>query len=114
MKHFGLQVVHHRGSNIVTDEVINYFRSDLKATLASTARMIISNFIRKVGDHRGGHISPIVAYNPETDDLLLLDTNAKRIQPHWIPLRVFVILMCTEDKGSEQPRGYLIVENKVS
>jgi len=69
--------------------------------------LIVVNFWRHYLNHKGGHFSPIAAYSPDTQEVLVLDVAKRHSKPHWIPLDVLVLLMCKYDV--DHPRGYLIL-----
>jgi len=74
---------------------------------------IICNYWRQLTGHRGGHISPICGYEPESDQLLVLDVNTSRFPHHWIPFKHLVSLMYKIDPAQGKPRGYVIVSKKI-
>lgn len=97
------------------DETIEeQFREDLKQEKS----FIIVNYWRQSKEkdndyvHRYGHFSLIGGYNPITDDVLILDTNSKRFPHHWLLLKQLIRMMCTYDRMSLMPRGYLNVTHK--
>jgi len=43
------------------------------------------NYLRRsVGQERGGHISPLAAYDAEADRFLILDTARYKYSPVWV------------------------------
>jgi glutathione gamma-glutamylcysteinyltransferase len=107
-------------SNSDPNELGKLLRNDLAKYMAtqpsgsnSTSNtplaFFICNFWRQFPDHRGGHFSPIAAFDPETDQLLLLDVATSRFPPHWIALQNLVPSMARNDSTVNRPRGYMLV-----
>ncbi len=97
------------------DQIIEeQFRKDLKKENC----FIIVNYWRQFEKkesksiHQGGHFSLIGGYNSKTDYILILDPNSERFPHHWLSLKDLLKMMCTYDRMSSMPRGYLIVTNK--
>ena len=71
---------------------------------------IIVNFDREsLYGVRNGHISPLAAYNEETDRFLLLDVARYRYPPVWIKAVDLFEAMNTKDKAAGKYRGYVII-----
>lgn len=87
---------------------VNKFRQDLKEVLNDNKNFIIANFDGKVlGSNTGGHMSPLVAYDQETDSVLVLDVALHKGLWYFAPLSKLYEAMNTKD--SDHYRGYLIV-----
>ncbi len=72
------------------------FRETLKLILNDPEQYLIANYNRpQVGQVGGGHFSPVVAYDHETDSVLILDTSRYKYAPVWIDLTIFVQSMQT-------------------
>lgn len=89
---------------------ITKFRSELKSILADQENFIIANYDgTKLGQKINGHFSPIIAYENESDSLLVMDVALHKNQWFWIELPKFFEAMNTKD--GEKFRGYLTVKN---
>lgn len=89
----------------VTDADI---RRDLLANLERPGDYVIVNYRRAaVGQSGGGHISPLAAYDAESDSVLVLDVNPSNYPWVWMPLSVLVEGMRTKDVVEN--RGYVLV-----
>ncbi len=103
------------------DAVLNYadvegkksfdnFRNELKNILSDKDKFVIVNFIGKeVGASTGGHISPLAAYDQNTDSVLILDVAGHKNPWYWVPLTHLYRAMHTKD--GRNYRGWLIVSD---
>jgi hypothetical protein len=99
-----VQVVHAAQSSLES------FRNMARATLAEPLTFVIVNYDRAVlGQDGRGHISPVGAYSPETDRLLVLDVAAHKYPHTWVPVAKLWSALNTVDADSGQTRGYLLV-----
>ena len=105
-----------RGHDLVTrmtvvdagtsDEAI---RADIAGALQRPGTYVIVNYRREaVGQRGGGHISPLGAYDAESDSFLVLDVNPVVAGWVWMPTRLLVNGMRTFD--TVENRGYIVVE----
>jgi hypothetical protein len=85
-------------------------KSVLIASLKDANSFIAINFDRKVLDQNGGgHISPLVAYDQETDSFLVMDVNPAVTEWFWVDaIRLFASM---NSKDGKQYRGFLKVTN---
>lgn len=87
---------------------INNFRKILKEVLSEDKKFILANFDGKLlNQQTGGHISPIAAFDEESDSLLVLDVALHKNQWFWVNLKEFYRAMHSKD--SENFRGFLLV-----
>lgn len=87
---------------------INNFRAELKKYLNDDKNFIIANFDgAMLGARVGGHFSPIVAYDEESDSLLVLDVALHKETWYFAPLTKFYEAMHSKD--GDDYRGYLVV-----
>lgn len=87
---------------------IENFRSDLKKYLVDDKNFIIANFNGEVLNAKvGGHMSPIAAYDEESDSVLILDVALHKENWYFVPLEKLYQAMNTKD--DHKYRGYLIV-----
>jgi hypothetical protein len=84
-------------------------RSDLVENLKRRGDFVIVAYQRKaVGQQGGGHISPLGAYDPESDSFLVLDVNPANSGWVWMPAATLVKGMRTFD--TVENRGYVLIE----
>jgi hypothetical protein len=57
-----------------------------------------------------GHFSPIGAYDPARDLVLMLDVYKKDYEPMWAPLPRLAKAMATLSRKTGEPRGYAVVK----
>jgi len=89
----------------VTDEQI---RAELVQNLRHSGDYAIVNYRRRdVGQQGGGHISPVGAYDRESDSFLVLDVNPAAAGWVWMPTATLAKGMRTFD--TIENRGYILV-----
>mmetsp|Transcript_21787 Transcript_21787/g.18084 ORF Transcript_21787/g.18084 Transcript_21787/m.18084 type:complete len:94 (-) Transcript_21787:116-397(-) len=71
--------------------------------------LVVSYDRSTVGQAGTGHFSPIGAYHPETDSVLVLDVARFKYPPHWIELPRLVKAMYPVDDTTGKPRGYILL-----
>lgn len=85
-------------------------RTTIKTVLADPAKRLVVNYTRKplnqIGD---GHISPVAAFDEDTDRVLILDVARYKYPPVWLTVADLYGAMNTVDSGSQQKRGIVIV-----
>ena len=97
--------IYHAG-NTSLDE----FRQLAIENLKQPDNFIIVNYLRKaIGQKRGGHISPLAAYNKETDRFLILDVSRYKYPPVWVKTVDLWNAMNTVDSTSDKTRGFVLV-----
>ena len=100
-----VQLMHASNSNLES------FRDIVRATLAEPLVFLIVNYDRaSLGQEGGGHISPIGAYDTQTDRVLVLDVAAHRYPYTWVQTAKLWSAMNTTDPDAGQTRGYLLVQ----
>lgn len=92
----------------VTDDVA---RREIADNLAREGDYVIVNYDRKVlGQKGGGHISPLAAYDDDSDSFLVLDVNPNQGKTWaWVPASMLFAAMRTHD--TIENRGYLLVRD---
>ena len=86
-------------------------RADLVDNLRRARDYVIVNYRREqVGQTGGGHISPLGAYDAETDSVLILDVNPASAGWVWMPVRTLIAGMRTRD--TLENRGYVLVQSR--
>jgi hypothetical protein len=84
-------------------------RSELVDNLKHRGDYVIVAFLREaVGERGGPHISPVGAYDAESDSFLVLDVNPANADWVWMPTKTLVNGMRTFDKIEN--RGYILVQ----
>jgi hypothetical protein len=69
------------------------------------------NYLRKaIGQEAGGHISPLGAYDEDTDRFLILDVTRYKYPPVWVEAAALFGAMNTIDSdNNDKTRGYVSV-----
>jgi hypothetical protein len=95
---------------IVDDSKVEQdIRTDLVENLKRRGDFVIVAYQRKaVGQQGGGHISPLGAYDTESDSFLVLDVNPASPGWVWMPTATLVKGMRTFD--TVENRGYIPIE----
>ena len=72
---------------------------------------MIVNYLRKaINQERGGHISPLAAYDAETDRFLILDVARYKYPPVWVRAEdLFAAMNTTDADNQNRTRGYVLV-----
>jgi hypothetical protein len=94
-----------------SDISLRAFRQVVVHSLNQPDRHVLVNYLRKaIGQERGGHISPLAAYDAETDRFLILDVSRYKYPPIWITASRLYEAMNTPDSDNEnRSRGFVIV-----
>ncbi|WP_410500459.1 phytochelatin synthase family protein [Chroococcidiopsis sp. SAG 2025] len=97
-----------------TDTNLEQFRQLVAQNLRQENNFVLVNYLRrKIGQERGGHISPIAAYNQQTDRFLILDVSRYKYPPVWVKATDLWQAMDTTDRVSGKTRGFVLVSKKV-
>ncbi|SDK18047.1 phytochelatin synthase family protein [Aliiruegeria lutimaris] len=98
--------VHH-----AEDSSLDAFRSAATASIEDDVSFVLVNYLRAgIGQERGGHISPLGAYDAETDRFLILDVSRYKYPPVWVEAATLFDAMNTPDSDNDnRSRGYLLV-----
>ncbi len=67
---------------------------------------------RSIGQERGGHISPLAAYNADTDQVLILDVSRYKYPPVWVEVEDLWNAVNTVDSVSGLTRGVVVISSK--
>ncbi len=96
-----------------TDTSLEDFRQRTVENLKEPNNFVLVNYLRKViGEEKGGHISPIAAYNEQTDRFLILDVSRYKYPPVWVKAADIWQAMATMDSASGKTRGFVFVSKK--
>lgn len=91
-----------------SDTTLENFRSLATENLKQEGNFILVNYLRKeIGQEKGGHISPIAAYNEQSDRFLILDVSRYKYPPVWVKTADLWKAMATGD--STKTRGFVTV-----
>jgi hypothetical protein len=93
------------------DSSLDAFRSSARDHLGREDRAVIVNYLRKaLGQERGGHISPLGAYDAETDRFLVLDVARYKYPPVWVRAdELFAAMNTTDADNQDKTRGYVLI-----
>jgi Phytochelatin synthase len=93
------------------DSSLDEFRRLAMQHLGAPDRYVIVNYLRNaIGQERGGHISPLAAYDADTDRFLLLDVSRYKYPPVWVEADDLYGAMNTPDSDNEnRTRGFVLV-----
>ena len=94
-----------------SDSSLDEFRATAIAQLEEDDHFILVNYRRKeIGQESGGHISPLGAYDADTDRFLILDVSRYKYPPVWVEAATLFDAMNTIDTDNkEKTRGYVVV-----
>ncbi|NJL86544.1 MAG: glutathione gamma-glutamylcysteinyltransferase [Leptolyngbyaceae cyanobacterium SM1_1_3] len=94
------------GAEVTLDE----FRQAIATNLAEGDNFVVVNYLRRaIGQETGGHISPIAAYDADTDRFLILDVSRYKYPPVWVEAEALWQATDTIDSVSERSRGVVLV-----
>ena len=98
--------VHH-----AADSSLDAFRKVARDSLGAEGRFVIVNYLRKaIGQEKGGHISPLAAYDAETDRFLILDVSRYKYPPVWVMAsQLFDAMNTTDSDNQNKTRGFVLV-----
>ncbi|CEJ02028.1 hypothetical protein RMCBS344292_16045 [Rhizopus microsporus] len=86
------------------------FKKDLESVTSTSDKFMIISFSRKtLGQTGDGHFSPIGAYNPRNNMILVLDTARYKYPSYWCSIETLFESMKPIDKETGRPRGYFIL-----
>lgn len=100
-----------RHASDVTEDVS---RREVQFALSQPKQHVLVNYLRKsLGQEKGGHISPIAAYDVETDRFLILDVSRYKYPPVWVKADHLYAAMNTPDADNQgRSRGYVLVRHE--
>jgi hypothetical protein len=105
---YGLDVGLRVAGSDLSDATI---RRELVHNLETEDDYVIVNYRRAAaGQSGGGHISPLGAYDADSDSFLVLDVNPNAHPWTWIPAPALIGAMRTFD--TVENRGYLLVRDR--
>jgi hypothetical protein len=107
LKTFGLTIEVKHTSTASIEE----FLSLAKEYLGSPNHYVVVNYLRSsIGQETGGHISPLAAYDKNTDRFLILDVSRYKYPPVWVKSSELFAAMSTLDSSSDKSRGFILIK----
>src|SRR5262245_15858074 len=96
------------------DTTLDSFRATARQYLDTAGRYVIINYLRKaIGQERGGHISPLAAYDADTDRFLILDVSRYKYPPVWVSAsELFAAMNTTDSDNQNRTRGFVLIRGK--
>ncbi len=93
---------------------LDTFRAAARDALEAKGRFVVVNYLRRsLGQERGGHISPLAAYDAATDRFLILDVARYKYPPVWVTASdLFGAMNTTDSDNANRTRGYVLVSAK--
>lgn len=93
-----------------SDVDLETFRSVLVQNLAEPGNFVAINYLRRaIAQERGGHISPLAAYDAQSDRFLILDVSRYKYPPVWVEAETLWQAIRTTDSVSGKTRGFLTI-----
>jgi hypothetical protein len=98
--------VHH-----AADSSLDEFRKAAVSYLDRPDHFVIVNYLRKaIHQEKGGHISPLAAYDAESDRFLILDVARYKYPPVWVKAsELFDAMNTTDSDNQDRTRGYVLI-----
>lgn len=92
---------------------VEAFRAEARANLARSGDVMLVNYLRSaIAQRSGGHISPVGAYDEQTDRMLIMDVSTYKYPPVWVQTATLFAAMNTVDKGAGASRGWVHVSKR--
>ncbi|OYU00027.1 MAG: glutathione gamma-glutamylcysteinyltransferase [Burkholderiales bacterium PBB1] len=107
---FGVHAeVHH-----ANDSSAEQFRARAAAAVATPGVHVVVNYLRAaIGQQSGGHISPLAAYESDTDRFLVMDVSRYKYPPVWASTADLFEAMNSVDAGNAgKRRGFVVVRER--
>ncbi|MFN5696938.1 MAG: phytochelatin synthase family protein [Cyanobacteriota bacterium] len=90
---------------------LEQFRRMVRRNLEDPRDRLLANYDRRaVGQTGGGHISPLAAYDPRSDRVLILDVARYRYPAVWVTMADLWRAVASVDRSSGRSRGLLIIQ----
>ena len=93
------------------DATLEEFRASAAKYLATDNHFVVVNYLRMaIGQERGGHISPLAAYDARGDRFLILDVARYKYPPVWVGAADLFDAMNTRDADNQnRTRGFVLI-----
>lgn len=98
--------VHH-----AADSSVDEFRGLASKALATPDQYVVVNFLRSaIGQQKFGHISPLAAYDADTDRFLVFDVARYKYAPFWVTASdLFAAMNTTDSDNGDRTRGFVVI-----
>jgi hypothetical protein len=98
--------------HVVSDDLAEASaKTALISAFTSPGAYVVVNFSRAaIGQKGGGHLSPLAAYDDESDSFLLLDVNPNTAPWSWVKSAALIKAMRTKDTAEN--RGFVVLRDK--
>ena len=95
------------------DSSVDAFRQSARDYLSTKGRYLIVNYYRQsLSQERGGHISPVAAYDEASDRFLILDVARYKYPPVWVKAEDLFAAMNTPDSDNDmKSRGFVLIDS---
>ena len=105
LKHYEVETeLHVVDDQLGEDQILR----EIKENLKESDNYVLINYKRSaVGQEGGGHISPLGAYDAQSNSFLVLDVNPAKVGWVWMPAKTLVAAMRTFD--TVENRGFIEV-----
>ncbi len=95
------------------DISLEQFRALLVKNLQEPRNFVLVNYLRsRIAQEKGGHISPLAAYDQQTDRFLILDVSRYKYPPIWVAAADLWQAMNTVDSVSGRTRGFVLISTR--
>ena len=96
------------------ESTLDVFRAEARDHLSKPDHFVIVNYLRAaIGQERGGHISPLAAYDEDTDRFLILDVARYKYPPVWVAAAdLFNSMNTTDSDNQDRTRGYVLISKR--
>ncbi len=93
------------------DTTLEEFRASAAKYLATENHFVLVNYLRMaLGQERGGHISPLAAYDAKRGRFLILDVARYKYPPVWVGAAELFDAMNTRDADNQsRTRGFVLI-----
>jgi hypothetical protein len=86
------------------------FRKVVKQNMSTKKNFMGFHYLRAgIQQIAGGHMSPIAAYHPQTDRILIMDVNKPKYPPVWVKTEEFYNSLLPIDTLTNKTRGFIEV-----
>lgn len=83
--------------------------SGASGALLPARHLVVSYARAALQQTGGGHFSPVAAWDPATESVLIMDTARFKYPPYWAPLRRVFEAMQPLDPTTQRPRGWAVL-----
>ncbi|KAL7581430.1 hypothetical protein ACA910_022012 [Epithemia clementina (nom. ined.)] len=89
-------------------------KSDTDAAPDALQDILVVSYDRKTLSQTGsGHFSPLAAYDPISDSVLILDTARFKYGAHWVSLQLLHSAMIPPDSATGRSRGFALLSRPI-